>query len=177
MSRGNIGLIIAGNSKRLDNDTIYNSQRKKLTVDPDKTPPHFDLLQNFSGGTKWTAVPIGEERVEDLLKIRHGMPFTPMVYAYFLQTSVPGGTGTFKAQYSTNISLMLFNAVGVGEEEIWATADETYFYIKHRFKTSTMSAGPQNAYGSDFKFTIRYFIFNVPTFIIPGGQDGSLKKR
>lgn len=174
MSRSRVGLIIAGDSKRLDNDTVYNSQRKKLTVDPNAVPAHFDLLQNFSGGTKWTAVPIGEERIEDLLKIRHEMPFTPMTYAYFLQTSTPGAAGTFKSQYSTNISLMLFNAVGVGEEEVYATADDTFFYIKHRFKTSTLSAGPQNAYGSDFKFSIRYFIFNVPAFLIPGGQDGSL---
>lgn len=175
MSRSRIGLIIAGESKRLNNDTIYNSQRKKLTVDPEPNPPHFDLLENFSGGTKWTSVPIGEERIEDLLKIRHGMPFTPMTYAYFLQTSTPAGvSGPFKAQYSANISLMLFNAAGVGEEEVYATADDTFFYIKHRFKTSTLSAGPQNAYGSDFKFNIRYFIFNLPTFLIPGGQDGSL---
>lgn len=175
MSRSRVGLIIAGESKRLDNDTIYSSQRKKLTVDPEPQPPHFDLLENFSGGTKWTAVPIGEYREEYLVRIRHNMPFIPMSYAYFLQTSLPTGFGTtFKAQYSTNISMMLYNAVGVGEEALIAGADETYFYIKHYFQCSTLSAGPQNAYGSDFQFTIRYFIFNLPTFLIPGGQDGSL---
>lgn len=174
MGRNNVGLIIAGKSRGLENDTIYNSRRKKLTVDPESVPPHFDLLEDFSGGTKWTSVPIGELREEILLQIPHNMPFKPMFYAYFLQTTVPGGTGPFAAQYSTNISLMLFNAVGVGSEELFADADETNFYIKHRFQTSDFSSGPQNAYGSDFKFTIRYFIFNQPSFLLEGGEVDAL---
>lgn len=170
MSR-NVGLIIAGESRTLDNDTIYNSRRKKLTVDPEMTPPHFDLLQNFSGGTKWTMQP-GDEKEEILLRVPHNMPFKPMFYAYFLQTATGGQSSPFAQQYSTNISLMLFNAAGVGEEDLYADADEENFYIKHR-AISTDSVA-HTALGSDFSFTIRYFIFNQPTFLLDGGQVDAL---
>jgi hypothetical protein len=176
MGRNNVGLIIAGQSRRLDNDTIYNSRRKKLTVDPESVPPHFDLLENFSGGTKWV-VPTDEYREEILLQIPHNMPFKPMFYAYFLQTSFPGGSaGPFAAQYSTNISLMLFNAVGLGQEELFADADEDNFYIKHRFQSTTGfgGGGDATAYGDDYKFTIRYFIFNQPSFLFEGGEVDAL---
>lgn len=173
MSRSNVGLIIAGDSRTLNNDTIYNSRRKKLTVDPEMTPPHFDLLQDFSGGTKWIMQP-NDVKEEILLQVPHNMPFVPMFYVYFLQsdTSRVSGTSTFAKQYSTNISLMLFNAVGVGEEDIYADADESYFYIKHRAMSTDNVA--HTAYGSDFRFTVRYFIFNQPTFLIPGGQVDAL---
>ena len=172
MSRSRVGLIIAGKSRTLRNDTVYNSNYKKLTVDPESAPSHFDLLNDFSGGTKWP-ITAGETREETLLQIRHNMPFVPMFYVYFLQSDtsrVPGGS-IFAKQYTTNISYMLFNSVAYGEEFLYADADDTYFYIKHKFKSTVSST---TAYGSDFRFTIRYFIFNQPTFFMPGGQVEAL---
>lgn len=172
MSRSRVGLIISGDSRTIRSDTVYNSNYKKLTVDPESTPPHFDLLQDFSGGTKWPMA-AGQTREEVLFQVRHNMPFVPMFCVYFLQSNtsrVPGGS-LFAKQYTINVSYMLFNAPAYGEEYLYADADDTFFYIKHRFAATTTGS---TALGSDYGFTIRYFIFNQPTFLMPGGRVNAL---
>ncbi len=173
MSRSNVGLIIAGDSRSMRNEKIYDSQRSKLTVDPDAVPAHFNLLEPVSGGSKWTVYD-ADLRVyeEDIITpIKHNLPFTPMFLAYFYPVTTPIGGPAASRQYSMNQQLMLFNAIGLGEEWVEATADETYFYIKHKAQRFGFGGGPDpyTFYGSDYQFRIRYFIFNQPTFLIDGG--------
>lgn len=171
MSRSRVGLIIAGESKSLKNDTVYNSQRSKLTVDPDAEPAHFDLLEDFSGGTKFSIADADLSlHEEDLLKIKHGLPFKPQIQVYFYPTTVPAGASVTARQYSMNMQFMTYNAIVLGDEWMEADADETYFYIKHKAQRYGWGGpDPHVFYGSDFKFRIRYFIFNQPSFLIDGG--------
>jgi hypothetical protein len=171
MSRSRVGLIIAGDSNSLKNDTVYSSQRSKLTVDPDAEPAHFDLLENFSGGTKFSIADTDETVHEEILfQVRHNLPFKPQIQAYFYPTSVPSGAPAPQAQYSMNMQLMLYNAIALGDEWIEADADETYFYIKHKAQRFNFGGpNPYVFYGSDFQFRIRYFIFNQPSYLIDGG--------
>lgn len=171
MSRQRIGLIIAGDSNSLKNDTVYSSQRPKLTVDPDAEPAHFDLLEDFSGGTKFSIADADTTIHEEvLLRIKHNLPFKPHIQAYFYPTTVPSGAPATARQYSMNMQLMLYNAIALGDEWVEAEADETYFYIMHRaVRFGFGGPDPYVFYGSDFKFRIRYFIFNQPSFLIDDG--------
>lgn len=171
MSRTNVGLKIAGESRSMRNETIYDSQRSKLTVDPDASPAHFDLLEPVSGGSKWSVADTDERLYEEVLvQIKHNLPFKPMFLAYFYPTSAPIGSVANTRQYSVNMALMLFNAISLGEEWLEADADETYFYIKHKAQRFNFGGpNPYVFYGSDFQFRIRYFIFNQPSFLIDGG--------
>jgi hypothetical protein len=175
MSRANIGLKIAGDSRSMRNETIYDSQRSKLTVDPDATPAHFDLLEPFGGGTKWSVADTDVRLYEEvLLQIKHNLPFKPMFLAYFYPVTTPVGGTAASRQYSVNKQLMLFNAISLGQEEIYADADETYFYIKHQAQRFNFGGpNPYVFYGSDYQFRIRYFIFNQPSFLIDGGIEPS----
>lgn len=169
--RQNYGLVIANESGDLENNQIYDSRKAKLTLDPKPEPPHFDVLTDFGAGTKFvidnadTAI-----RTEVLFQIEHGLPFTPMYSAFFLATTTPPDYVGRKDLYSLNKALILYNAIGLGEEMIYAEADETYFYIKHAAQRFGYGdPGNYTFFGSDFKFRIRYMIFNQPTFLIPGG--------
>lgn len=167
--RRETGLVIAGETGSLDRDQLYDSRKPKLTMDPKPNPPHFDLLENFSAGTIWS-FPAGStdrQREEDLLKIRHGLPFTPMFAAFFVPTSTPSEYRGRQAQYSINLALMVYNAAAYGEEWLEATADETYFYIKH--KVNAFGGDAYTFLGSKFQYRVRYMIFNQPSFIIEGG--------
>lgn len=172
MSRTKIGLKIAGESRSMRNETIYNSQLSKLTVDPDAVPAHFDLLEPVGGGSKWSVADTDERLyVEDVITpIKHNLPFTPMFLAYFYPVTAPTGSVANTRQYSVNMALMLFNAISLGEEWLEAEADDTYFYIKHKAQRFNFGGpNPYVFYGSDFQFRVRYFIFNQPTFLIDGG--------
>lgn len=171
MSRSNVGLRIAGDSRSMRNETIYDSQRSKLTVDPDAVPAHFDLLEPVSGGSKWSVADTDERLYEEVLvQIKHNLPFKPMYQAYFYPVTVPSGAPAASRQYSMNMQLMLFNAIALGEEWVEADADETYFYIKHKAQRFNFGGpNPYVFYGSDFQFRIRYFIFNQPAFLIDDG--------
>ena len=169
--RSDVGLLIAGKAGSMDRDQIYDSRKPKLTLDPAPTPPHFDLLQDFKGGTKFTLPDAQVSQEEILFQIKHGLPFTPMFAVYFTQTKTPPDRRALLSQYSINMSLMLYNAIALGEEWVYADADETYFYIKHKAERFGYGDGSSYTFlGSDFEFRIRYMIFNRPTYLLPGGK-------
>lgn len=170
--RDDYGLIIAGENGSLSRNQLYDSRKPKLTLDPKPNPPHFDVLENFPAGTKWTMPNVEATNEEILFQVKHGLPFTPMFAAFFYPTSMPAErrAANGSAQYSINLALMLFNAIDLGQERIWAEADEDYFYIKHSAsRYGYGDATNYTFYGSDFQYRIRYMIFNQPTFIIEGG--------
>lgn len=170
MRRG-YGLVIAGESNSLEQGQAYDSRKYKYAVDTEAQEPHFQLLEDFSGGTKFVLPQEIISTEEILLRVRHNMPFKPHFICWIAQTQLPTAlSGTFAKQFSLTRSFMLYNAIGLGEEELYADVDETYFYIKH--KASRFGYGdPGNFtfYGSDFKFQIRFMIFGIPSYLIDGG--------
>lgn len=169
--RQEYGLVIAGDDGSLEEKQLYDTRKPKLTLDPKPNPPHFDVLQDFSAGTKWTIDNADTAiREEVLFKIKHGLPFTPMFAAFFVATTTPPDYAGRKNLYSLNKALILYNAIGLGDEMIYADADDTYFYIKHSAQRFGYGdPGNYTFFGSDFKYRIRYMIFNRPTFLLPGG--------
>lgn len=166
-----VGLVIAGDSNSLDRKQAYDSRKYKYAVDTNAADPHFQLLNDFSGGTKFVMANETATQEEILLKVRHNMPFKPHYVCWFAQTVLPTAlSGNFVKQFSINRSFMLYNAIGLGEEELYADADDTYFYIKHRAsRFGYGDPGNYTFYGSDFKFQIRFMIFGIPTYLIDGG--------
>lgn len=152
------GLIIAGRSGSFKSETIYNSNLSKLTVDPDIDPPHLDIIDNLSGGTKWV-IPSGDGvlREETLLRIKHNMPFIPQVQAYL--------RSTVSKQYGTNSYLMVYNLAD-NTEWVDVETDEEWVYIIHRAQRDLSASGSWTASGSDITLIVRYFIFNRPTPIV-----------
>lgn len=170
MSRNSYGLVIAGEDGSIEKNQLYDSRKSKLTIDSKPNPPHFDVLENFSGGTKWTLPNVEVSKEETLFRLEHNFPFTPMFVCFFFPTSVPVDVTSGRNQYSINLSLMLFNRITLGEERILAKVDDTYFYIKHTAERYGFGdPGDHTFYGSDYQYRIRYMIFNQPTFIIDGG--------
>ena len=168
------GLIIAADGSDISHDTKYDSRRKKLTVDPDADPKHFDVI-SLSGGTKWTISDSNRALFEEVLfKVKHNLPFNPQTLAFFYPTSIASDlfVTSVENQYSTNTALMMFNASILGEEWLEAEADNQYFYIYHRaLRTDDATgAGPWTTEGSNFTYRIRYFIFNQPGYMYVDGD-------
>lgn len=170
--RQRYGLVIASEEGSLTRNQLYDSNKPKLTMDPKPNPPHFDLIDNLPAGTRWTLANEDVSKEEVLFQVKHNLPFTPMFISYFYPVVVPEDRQSGVArQYSINQALMLFNAVGLGEERLYADADDTYFYIKHKAQRWGWSGGVANYtfYGNQFEYRVRYMIFNQPTFILEGG--------
>lgn len=166
------GLIIAGETNSLEQGQAYDTRKYKYAVDTNAAEPHFQLLEDFSGGTKFVMPNEDISQEEVLLKVRHNMPFKPHFICWIAQTTLPVSMsgGGFAKQFSINQTFMLFNAIGLGEEVLYADADDTYFYIKHRASRFGFGdPGNYTFYGSDFKFQIRFMIFGIPSYVMEGG--------
>ena len=170
MRRG-VGLVIAGEANSLERKPAYDSRKYKYAVDTNAGEPHFQLLEDFSGGTKFVLPQEVIETEEVLLRVRHNMPFKPHYVCWIAQTVLPTELSSgYAKQFSLNRSFMLYNAIGLGEEELYTDIDETYFYIKHKAQRFGFGdPGNHTFYGSDYKFQIRFMIFGIPSYIIDGG--------
>lgn len=151
------GIAIAQDDKDMSEGRWrFDSRRPKVTVDIKADPKHLDLLNNFSGGTKWSLA-VNQTIEEVLFRIEHKMPFKPKFLCYFYVLNTPVGLAGLIGQYDINRSYMLVNAFPQGSEQIYAKVDSKYFYIIHRADNGTPA---RTAYGSDFQYRIRYEIMN-----------------
>lgn len=166
------GLIIAAEGSDIDHETKYDSRRTKLTVDPDANPAHFALI-TLGGGTQWT-IPATDTTLyqETLLRIKHNLPFKPQFEAYFLVSELVSTlmSPDTKGMYSINKALMAYNVFPLGEEWLEADADNQYFYIYHRARATGHGSSPWTTEGSNYKFRVRYFIFNQPGYTYVDGD-------
>lgn len=168
--RREYGLVIAGDDGSLSEKQLYDTRKPKLTLDPRPDPPHFDVLTDFGAGSKWTLPNVETKMEETLFRVKHDLPFTPMFAAYFIPTTVPAAYYGRKNLYSLNKAMILYNAIALGEEMLYADADDTYFYIKHSAQRFAFGdATDYTFFGNDFKYRIRYMIFNRPSFLLPKG--------
>lgn len=166
------GLLIARDGSDIEHENKYDSRLTKLTVDPDAVPTHFDVI-TLSGGTKWT-ISVGNTALyeEVLLRVKHNLPFKPQFSAYFYTTQLNSTlmSQSLKAMYTINQSLMVFNAISLGDEWVEAEADNQYFYIYHRARGTGYGVDPWVTEGSNYQFRIRYFIFNQPGYMYVDGD-------
>lgn len=139
----------------------WDSNKKKMTVNLQSDPKHLDVIE-IDGGSQWGSSTIanGQTRTEEILKIKHDMPFKPRVLSYFYCYDAPAGRQGILGNYMAEWAPMVFNAVGYGSEELFIRVDEEYLYVMHRATRSTTSSSWQ-AFGSQFKFRFRYMITNL----------------
>lgn len=162
---GNVGIGVAAERRSMQDGDWKNDTRKtKLTVSIDKDPSHLQIIEELSGGTKWTVdLAASAEFTETLFRIEHGLPFTPKFLCYFKCTDAPIALAGNIGQYQQTYATMLTNSFPIGEEWLEAGTDETYFYIIHRVSsTLALSSGDYTFYGSDYKFRVRFEILNIP---------------
>lgn len=166
------GLIIARDGSDIEHENKYDSRLTKLTLDPDADPVHFDVI-TLSGGTKWTISPSDTTLHEEaLFRVKHNLPFKPQFSAYFYTVGLTSTlvSQALKGMYAINQSLMVFNAVSLGDEWVEADADNQYFYIYHRARATGYGTDPWTTEGSNFTYRIRYFIFNQPGYMYVDGD-------
>ena len=158
MSDYGIG-IAADNKSMQDGRWKFDSRKKKLTVDIEAVPKHLDLF-TINGGTKWVLNP-GDVRSEILFQVEHHMLFPPKFLFFALVTDVPSGFAPLIGFYFSNLAFLRTNNFPVGDEYVYADVDEKYFNIKHVAYGGGIATGTTiTAYGSDYKFRVRYEILN-----------------
>ncbi len=167
---GRFGMAVAAEGKSMQDGGWLNDTRKpKWTVDIERDPPHLQVLDNFPGGTKYTLNSAqANSIVETLFAMKHNMPFPPQFLCFFYTIDAPSGFANALGRYTQNKAFMVFNAIGLGEEGLYAEVDDEYFYIKHFVDTFAFGSGTNTFYGSDFKFRIRFELLNQPAFFLGG---------
>lgn len=157
------GIAIAGDKPMKEGDWIYDSRKKKATVDLKPDMQHARILE-MNGGTVWTrAAGAGAISWKETLEFfPHHMPFKPVVLGYFYVTDMPTDriTGLEIGTFSKGRAWMVSNAVGYGSESIWIEADETNIYVYHQ--ASASGAGVAfNGVGNTASFRLRYLVLNL----------------
>lgn len=162
------GLVIANADGNLRQHQIYDTRKKKLTVDVNIEPPHLNIIESLSGGTKFSVAAADTSlKEETLLTIPHQLGFKPMFLVYFYPTKTPDLFSGSLRQYSINMAFMLYNAIALGDEWLEADADNINLYIKHKaIRFGFGGPDPYVFYGSDYTYRIRYMIFNVPSYLL-----------
>lgn len=162
-TNGDFGIGIAADRQSMQDGNWKNDTRKvKLTVSIGKTPAHLQVLDSFSGGSKWVTDLAQVVALEEtLFQIEHKLPFKPKFLCYFKCTDSPAPFNMNIGQYQQNIATMLTNSFPIGNEWLEAGSDEKYFFIKHKMSQSGAGIGSNTYYGSDYKFRVRFEILNI----------------
>lgn len=157
------GIMIADTN--IGKDVIYDSRKKKMTVDLDPAFKRADVI-TLDGGTILTTTTPNQSITETLVTIRHNMPFKPQVHGYFFVTDAPNAASKPNSlvvgTYSKTTLDIIDNAVGYGSEAVWMDVDETNIYIYHNVNSST-SISTSNVFygiGSSAKMRFRYIVTN-----------------
>lgn len=167
-TRGDFGIAVASPHKEMKNGRWLNDTRKtKWAVDIDRNPSHLQIIDNLGGGTKWVLASDAAYYIEETLFVmKHNMPFPPQFLCYFYTKNSPAGYSANIGRYTQNKAFMLFNAIGLGEEGLYAQVDDEYFYIKHFAETFAFGAAGSNTnfFGDDYTFRVRFALLNQPAF-------------
>jgi len=157
----NWGIMIADTD--INKDVIYDSRKKKMTVDLDPAFKRADVI-TLDGGTILKTTTPNQSITETLVTIAHRMPFKPQVHGFFYVTDAPANrtSSLVVGTYSKSTLDIIDNAAGYGSEAIWMDVDETNIYIYHNVNSSTgiSSSFPFYGIGSDAKLRFRYIVTN-----------------
>lgn len=164
------GIAFAQQNRSMqDRNWQYDTNRPKLTVDPREG---FLAVFEQLGGTEWSLAP-GDSKVEILFQLQHNMPWPPEFLCYFYIEDAPSDHASSVNRYSSDMAFMATDSV-ILQEAIAASVDDDYFYIKHFASIPSFSlGGDQTAYGSQYKFRIRYEIMDHPAVYTGQGVGSS----
>lgn len=159
----NTGIITSDTS--LDKEIVYDSRKKKMTVDLDPALKRADVLL-LDGGTRLLTTTPNQTITETIWNYSHKMPFRPQVHAYFYVYDAPDAAtitnGLEVGTYQKSRLDIVYNAIGYGSESIVMVVDEKTVSLVHT-ATSGMSVSgsfPFNGVGNLLKFRFRYLVTN-----------------
>lgn len=165
-SNDDSGILIAEDNKAIqDGDIAQDTRLKRWAVDVERDPPHLQVIER-RGGTKWTLNTNNEYYIEEaIFTLKHGMPFPPAFLCFF--RTIDGPDVSAIDAYTQDHAFMLYNAIGLGEEGLYAKVDDENFYIMHFVETfGFLGSGDHTFYGDDFLFRIRFELLNQPAFYL-----------
>jgi hypothetical protein len=153
------GIFIAQDGKPIGRgNNRFDTTRPHLQANLLKTPAHMDIPANFIAGTA-QAVLDGESDIEDILTIKHNLPYTPEVLVYFYVVSYDGSTVTYPAgTYSADV-LVMSGSLGTAADSLYAAVNSTDLIIRHQ----TESFGYPGTYTSEapkFLVRLKYYILS-----------------
>ena len=159
----NTGIITSDTS--LDKEVLYDSRKKKMTVDLDPALKRADVL-TMDGGTRLVTTTPNATITETLWSYNHRMGFKPQVHAYFYVTDAPNSASITNglvvgSYYKTNLPIV-FNAIGYGDETINMVVDDKTISLVHIATAGSSISGsfPFNGVGNLLKFRFRYIVVN-----------------
>ena len=159
----NTGIITSDTS--LDKEVLYDSRKKKMTVDLDPALKRADVLM-MDGGTRLVTSTPNQTITETIWTYTHKMGFKPQVHAYFYVTDAPNAADVTNglvvgSYYKTNLYIV-FNAIGYGDESIRMVVDDKTISLVHTATSSpsVTSASPFKGVGNLVKFRFRYIVVN-----------------
>ena len=159
----NTGIITSDTS--LEKEVLYDSRKKKITVDLDPALKRADVIQ-MDGGTRLVTSTPNQTITETLWTYNHKLGFRPQVHAFFYVTDSPNSADITNwlvvgSYYKTNLPIV-FNAIGYGDEGISLVVDEKTVSLVHT-ATSGMfvtTSFPFKGVGNLLKFRFRYLVTN-----------------
>lgn len=166
-TNGDFGIAVAAPNKSMKDGRWINDTRKvKWSVDLSRDPKHVRIFEQ-RGGTRFILDAAGNHYLEEtIFAMKHHMPFPPKFLCYFVTVDTPTGFGSQIGSYTQNHAFMLTNAIGLGEEGLYAQVDDEYFYIKHFAETFAFGSGNTTFYGDQYLFRVRLEILNQPAFYL-----------
>jgi len=157
------GIMIADTD--IKKDVIYDSRKKKVTVDLDPAFKRADVI-TLDGGTILDTTTPNQSITETLVTIPHNMPFKPQVHGFFYVTDAPDAASKpnvlVVGTYSKTVLDIIDNSVGYGTEAVYMIVTDTNVEIHHDVNSSTgiSGANPFHGIGSQAKLRFRYIVTN-----------------
>jgi hypothetical protein len=159
----NTGIITSDTS--LDKEVLYDSRKKKMTVDLDPVLKRADVI-TLDGGTRLVTTTPNQTISETLWTYTHKMPFRPQVHAFFYVTDAPDAAaitnGLVVGSYYKTYLPIVYNATGYGDEGIELVVDDKTISLVHTATSGSSISGtsPFNGVGNLLKFRFRYIVVN-----------------
>ena len=159
----NTGIITSDTS--LDKEILYDSRKKKMTVDLDAALKRADVLE-LDGGTRLVTSTPNATITETLWTYKHRMPFRPQVHAFFYVTDAPNAAditnGLVVGSYYKTTLPIVFNAIGYGDEGISMVVDADTISLVHTATAGSAISGSNQfkGVGNLLKFRFRYIVVN-----------------
>lgn len=138
----------------------FNSSKKHLLVNLNADPPHFDVIQ-----LKGSAISIGGagSTSEIIAKVKHNLPYTPMVAAYFWLTSEVTGSGIDTSGTYYRNFYAYSNLGGALQDYVYLLVDDKFVTFEHYLQApyAVTSDAPNQP------LFCKYYIFSQPAYNNP----------
>jgi hypothetical protein len=139
--------------------SIFDSSKNHAMIDLNATPKHFDTI--VVTGTAFSVNATSQS--ETVAKIKHNLPYTPIVWAFMYQGGDVVGSGllvlgTYYRNYYSYVSLG-----GTVIDQIVMKVDDTHLSFIH----FTEAPFPYTSIADVNPVTIKYYIFSRKAFNNP----------